>query len=270
MTILIVSKNESDVKSINEQIEAVFPEASVVACQDTLEALGKARETEVDIAFIQVNMPELGGIDLGQYLKELNPFVNLIFINEDGSFGFEAMKLHASGYILSPAKSPDVKKEMTELRYPEFKNKQKRVFAQTFGNFELFIDGEPVAFKYSRTKEIVAILVNNRGAQTTNGEIIASLWEDDGDPEKKLSYLCNLRQDLQNTLKKYKAESIIIKQRGSMAIAKDKIECDLFDWLEKKKDSKYNYLGDYMNQYTWPEFVHAELDEISYQLYDEA
>ena len=71
------------------------------------------------------------------------------------------------------------------------------MFAQTFGNFELFVDGEPVAFKYNRTKEVVALLVNNRGAQTTNGEIIAALWEDDGDPEKKASYLRNLRQDLQ-------------------------------------------------------------------------
>ena len=49
----------------------------------------------------------------------------------------------------------------------------------------------------------------------------------------------------------------------------DKIECDLFDWLEKKKESKYQYMGDYMNQYSWPEFFHAELDEISYSLYED-
>ncbi|MBP3319128.1 MAG: hypothetical protein J6K94_03895, partial [Ruminiclostridium sp.] len=59
-------------------------------------------------------------------------------------------------------------------------NRPVRLRVQTFGNFELFVDGQPVVFKYSRTKEIVALLINNRGAQTTNGEIIASLWEDDG------------------------------------------------------------------------------------------
>ena len=130
------------------------------------------------------------------------------------------------------------------------------------------MDGKPIAFKYTKTKEILALLVNNRGAQTTNGEIIASLWEDDGDPVKKTSYLCNLRQDLQNTLTRLKLTEIIIKQRGSMAIAADLIECDLYDWLEKKKQSRYQYLGDYMNQYSWGEFLHAELDEISYSLED--
>ena len=144
--------------------------------------------------------------------------------------------------------------------------KQKRVFAHTFGNFELFVDGRPVAFKYSRTKELVAVLVNNRGAQTTNGEIIACLWEDDGDPDKKASYLSNLRQDLQNTFTRLRLNGVILKQRGSLAIAADRIECDLYDWLENKGSSRYHYLGDYMNQYSWPEYVHAELDEISYAM----
>ena len=113
------------------------------------------------------------------------------------------------------------------------------------------------------------MLVNNRGAQTTNGEIIANLWEDEGDPEKKTSYLSNLRQDLQNTLHRLKLDGIILKQRGSMAIARDRIECDLYEWLEKKKESRYQYIGDYMNQYSWPEYYRGELDDLNYALYDE-
>ncbi|SCY58824.1 hypothetical protein SAMN02910292_02135 [Lachnospiraceae bacterium XBB2008] len=46
--------------------------------------------------------------------------------------------------------------------------------------------------------------------------------------------------------------------------AKDRIECDLYDWLENKAESKYRYNGDYMNQYSWSEYYLAELDEISY------
>ena len=158
----------------------------------------------------------------------------------------------------------ELKTELNSLRYPLTQKGRKRLFAQTFGNFELFVDGKPVNFKYSKTKEIVALLINNRGAQTTNGEIIATLWEDDGDPEKKTSYLSNLRQDLQNTFTRLKLNGVILKQRGSMAIATDRIECDLYDWLEKKQASQYHYLGDYMNQYSWPEVMHAELDEISW------
>ncbi|MBQ3796164.1 MAG: response regulator [Butyrivibrio sp.] len=269
MKILAVDDDNASLKKIKSFFSKNFPDHICYYYDSSLSALAKAREEEIDVAFLDAKMPELSGIDLGKYLTELYPYINLIYFSDDKELAYEAMQLHASGYVLKPGSDKILTKEMEALRYPEIRKKYKRIFAQTFGNFELFVDGEPVEFKYKRTKEIVALLINNKGAQTTNGEIIASLWEDDGDPDKKLSYLCNLRQDLQNTFTKLKLDGIILKQRGSMAIARDKIECDLYDWLENKNESKYKYTGDYMNQYSWSEFYHAELDEISYDLEDE-
>ena len=265
MTILIVSGAAG---ALAASLKALRPEAELMCFESSLEALAAARERQVDVAFLETELPELDGLDLGQYLQELNPMVNLVFLSDEADSAFDAMSLHASGYILKPASDFLLRHELDDLRHPAGEKAQKRVFAQTFGNFELFVDGAPVTFKYTRTKEIVALLVNNRGAQTTNGEIIAALWEDDGDPEKKASYLSNLRQDLQNTMTKLKLNGIIVKQRGSLGIAADRIDCDLYDWLAKKKTSRYQYLGDYMNQYSWAEYVHAELDEISWALDD--
>lgn len=269
MTILLVQSRKEDLKKSARTLIDLMPSVELLPFESSLEALAEARTHEVDIAVIDTDMPGLSGLDLGQYLKDLYPLVNLIYLAEDEALCFEAMTLHASGYLLRPATRDSLRHELDDLRHPAEQVNHKRVFAQTFGNFELFVDGQPVAFKYSRTKEIVALLVNNRGAQTTNGEIIASLWEDDGDPEKKQSYLSNLRQDLQNTMTKLKLNGIIVKQRGSMGIAAEKIECDLYDWLAKKKDSHYHYMGDYMNQYSWAEYMHAEIDEISYAMEDE-
>ena len=269
MTVLIVDESAKKRDELRASVEKTMPDAEFLSFDTSLGALAEARKKEIDIAFLSVEMPELGGLDLGEYLEEMYPLINLIFLSGEKTFGYDALKLHASGYLLMPADDDAVRKELDDLRHPAAQKELKRVFAQTFGNFELFVDGKPVAFKYTKTKEIVAILINNRGAQTTNGEIIADLWEDDGDPEKKSSYLSNLRQDLQNTFSRLKLNGIILKQRGSMAIATDRIECDLYDWLEKKEKSKYKYIGDYMNQYSWPEFRHAELDEISYAMAEE-
>ena len=266
MRILTVDNRPQALAQVSDLARELMPEAELLSSGSSLEALGTARKTEIDVAILRVDTPELGGLDLGKYLLELNPLTNLIFITDKRRHSYEAMAMHASGYLLEPVEQGALKRELADLRHPELEKEHKRVFAQTFGNFELFVDGKPVNFKYNRTKELVAVLVNNRGAQTTNGEIIATLWEDDGDPEKKASYLSNLRQDLQNTLTRLKLNGIIIKQRGSLAIATDRIECDLYDWLEKREASRYHYLGDYMNQYSWPEVMHAELDEISWSL----
>ena len=269
MTILLTEENAQALERLTGLVAALQPDAELLGFQSSLEALAAARNREIDIALLRSDMPELSGLDLGQYLKELYPLVNLIFLSDGPAHACKALAMHASGYIVDPVAEDALRRELDDLRHPSTQKSAKRVFAQTFGNFELFVDGKPVSFKYSRTKEIVALLVNNRGAQTTNGEIIGSLWEDDGDPDRKASYLSNLRQDLQNTMTKLKLTGIIIKQRGSMAIATDKIECDLYDWLANRKQSKYQYLGDYMNQYSWAEYVHAELDEIIWAMEDE-
>ena len=266
MTIIVVDNSAKALTQTSEVVASLNPDAELVRYTSSAAALADARVRDIDVAFIETDMPELNGLDLGRYLVDLHPLINLVFLSKKYGGAYDAMQLHASGYLLKPVNQEGVKRELDDLRHPESEKNHKRVFAQTFGNFELFVDGKPVQFKYSRTKEIVALLVNNRGAQTTNGEIIGALWEDDGDPEKKASYLSNLRQDLQNTMTKLKLTDIIVKQRGSLGIAVDRIECDLYDWLEKKQKSKYRYLGDYMNQYSWAEYIHAELDEISYKL----
>ena len=265
MNILVVEKNKAVLNDTVDLLEKLCPDAEILGYSDSPKALAGARETRIDVACLDAKLPEMDGLLLGRYLKDLYPSVNLILMTKERATAFEAMALRASGCILLPPEEKEVARELQELRFPLGKEEKKRVFVQTFGNFEIFADGVPIPFKYSRTKEIMAVLINNRGVQTTNGEIIASLWEDDGDPKVKTSYLSNLRQDLQNTLSDLGLTEIIIKQRGSLAIAKDKVECDLFEWLEKRRKSRYQYHGDYMDQYSWAEFAHAELDEISYE-----
>ena len=263
MTIMLVAENDQTLKEATALLGELQPDAEVISFADSLAALAAARERPVDVALLAANMPDLDGLDLGQYLKDLHPAVNLVFMDPDDAQALDALSLHASGCLLLPVSKFALSAELDDLRYPVSGGPGNRVFAQTFGNFELFVDGEPVAFKYNRTKEVVALLVNNRGAQTTNGEIIAALWEDNGDPEKKASYLRNLRQDLQNTFTRLKLTDLLHKQRGSMAIAADRIDCDLYDWVAKRDKSRYRYMGDYMNQYSWAETVHAELDELA-------
>jgi len=263
MTFMLVSDDPRTLEDAAALLNELQPGAEVLSFTESPAALAEARERPVDVALLAANMPELDGLDLGQYLKDLHPAVNLVFMDPDDTQALDALSLHASGCLLLPVSKFALSAELDDLRYPVSGGPGHRVFAQTFGNFELFVDGEPVAFKYSRTKEVVALLVNNRGAQTTNGEIIAALWEDDGDPEKKASYLRNLRQDLQNTFTRLKLTDLLRKQRGSMAIAADRIDCDLYDWIAKKDKSRYRYMGDYMNQYSWAETVHAELDAMN-------
>ena len=44
----------------------------------------------------------------------------------------------------------------------------------------------------------------------------------------------------------------------------------MYDFLKNKKASRWRYMGEFMNQYSWAEAMHAELDEILWAEEEEA
>ena len=66
-----------------------------------------------------------------------------------------------------------------------------------FGNFEVYFDGNPLKFKYTKSKELLAYLVDRRGALCTVSELMAVLFEDDEGHE---TYFKSIRKDMIDTI----------------------------------------------------------------------
>ncbi len=97
MTIFTVNSNSETLRQISDMLLDLYPDARQKSFQSSLQALAAAREEEVDVAVLDVMLPEMSGLDLGQYLKDLNPLVNLIYLTHARDYGYDAMCLHASG-----------------------------------------------------------------------------------------------------------------------------------------------------------------------------
>jgi two-component SAPR family response regulator len=155
---------------------------------------------------------------------------------------------------MKPVTSEKVKKALETLRYGSA-FEEGRVKAVTFGNFEVYFKGEPIKFKYKKTKELLAYLIDRRGALCANNDIIAVIWEDDDFGMDRQDYLKKLKQDLSKTFSELGVEDIIIKQRGQIGINPKKIECDYFKYLEGDSTIMNSYQGEYMAQYGWSEYA---------------
>ena len=116
MRVLAVDDDKASIKALQGFLSSLMPDAECFYYDEPLSALAKARDTEIDIAFLDVKMPELSGLDLAQYLVELNPFVNLIFFSEHTEYAYDAMKLHASGFLKKPGSESDIKNELDSLK----------------------------------------------------------------------------------------------------------------------------------------------------------
>ena len=253
MNIIAVDDEKLSLEALVSCIKENLPNETVNAFRKTSDAEVYVCRNGCDIAFLDIEMRDVNGIELAKKIQEINSKVNIVFVTGYGDYTGEAFSIFASAYIMKPVTAEKVKKALETLRYGNFLE-EGRLKAVTFGNFEVYSHGEPIKFRYKKTKELLAYLIDRRGAMCTNNEIIAVIWEDDDFGTDRQDYLKKLKQDLVNTLLELGSEDAVIRQRGQIAINPKLIECDLFKYLEGDSTMVNSYKGEYMAQYSWAEY----------------
>ena len=249
--ILVVDDERNALNGLLQLITEMLPDADVHGFTRSEDALSHARENAPEAAFLDIAMPGMDGVTLADELKKLYPFINIIFTTGFSEYAPEAFALHASGYIMKPVTREKVAEELSHLRYTESTG-AKRMRVQAFGVFEVFVDNEPVAFRYQKTKELLAVLVDRRGTLVTNREIVQLLFPDDGEDERThFSYVNNLRADLTSTLAAAGIEDCVVSRYGSVSIRTDAFECDYYTYLRDGTRPAGAPESGYMNQYGW-------------------
>jgi len=256
--------------------EALALDQTMYICEQTgyfTNIVGFTKETEglaafdsvtYDVAFLDIDMPEIKGIDLATKIKEKSPSTKIIFITGYSHFALDAFKIHADGYLCKPINVEDLKRELDYW----YNNKtddsiydvSSGVYIQTFGNFEVFIDGEVIAFERKKSKEILAYLVSKQGTGVTRAELAAIIWENDVYDHSKQKQLDVFIRCLFKTLKSYDIENIINMNNATLRVVPSEFKCDFYDLLNGSSSAKNRFSGTYMSSYSWAEYITAYLD----------
>lgn len=256
MRVLVVDDEKVIRDGAARVIADCIPDPDMVVCASAAEALEAAEKRPFDIVFLDIEMPGMNGVELAKKIREIAPDTNIIFSTAYPQYAGEAFSVHASGYITKPLNRDKVMAEIGDLRHP-IRNEDRGLRVQAFGNFEVFFDGKPLHFKYAKTKELLAYLIDRNCAVVEIGEIRATLWDDD---EDRTSYIKQLRKDLVDTLREVGAEDAIVIMRGGIGVIPSKVRCDYFDYLAGREKGINSYHGEYMQQYSWSEVTHGSLE----------
>ena len=249
MKILLVDDEKLQLTRLEESVRSAVPSADIVTYTNPVLALSENKNTKIDIAFLDIEMPKLNGIQLAKALKGINPKINIVFVTAFDRFALDAMKMHASGFVTKPVNQEKIFEEINGLRYPVELTPTKKLQIKCFGNFEVFHDGQPLKFAYSKSKELFAYLVDREGSAININELNAVLWEED-----HTSYLRNLISDIQKTLAKIGASDVFIKRHNECYIDTSKVDCDAYEYKNNNPEAIRMYRGEYMYQYSWPIF----------------
>lgn len=265
MEIIAVDDEKIALEGIINEIKKAVPDALVYGFRDAEKAGKFLEEHPCDVAFLDIEMRGMNGLDFAKTLKIHNPRLNVIFATGYDEYMKEAFALHASGYIMKPVTAEKIRREIEELRHPVMQQSNQPeagylLKVQTFGNFEVYSEGKPLKFARSKSKELFAYLVHKCGTSCSTKELIAVLFENSPYTISLQKQFQTILSTMMKTLKEAGADSCIIRGRNQTAVDTSKIDCDYYHFLEGVPSAINAYTGEYMANYSWSEFVLGYLD----------
>ena len=177
MNCIVIDDESLSLQFMTRALGAYAQITSLHAFENAAQALTFARGNPVDIAFLDIEMAELNGIELGRQLRGLHPDLYLVFVTAHAQYAVDAFGIRGNGYLLKPA-HPNRIREEVEAAQKQLVGTVKRIRATTFGNFDVFVDDVMVKFPNARAKELLAYLIDRRGASVRAEEAISVLWEE--------------------------------------------------------------------------------------------
>ena len=260
MKCFVVDDEKIALDRMVRELKNAAPEAEVFAFSDPNELLDYARENPCDVAFLDVRMGSMTGVELAKKLREFIPKLNVIFVTGYDEYANEAMKMHASGYLMKPVTAEDIKVELKDLRYPILE-KNYLLSCRCFGAFEVFDqNGDLVCFERKKAKELFAYLLYRQGKRCTTQELYDVLFEDCKFGADVLQRMYQtLVSSLTSTLKSIGVETILQRNYGAIKLDVSKVSCDWYEYLMNKDKGAPNYRGEFMKQYSWAESENGHL-----------
>lgn len=249
MKLLVVDDEMIALRGTVRLLGKLYPDAEIIGASGAQEALSLFGE-DIDVAFLDVELPEMNGLELGAQLLEQKKNLNIIYITAYSEYALDAYRIHASGYLTKPIDDKQVTKEMENLRYP-ITEAQKKLKVRCFGNFDVFVDGMPIHFPRSRSREVLAYMIDRKGAAVTIEELCSALWNNEGDPDKVKISIQTLIKTLRKTLDENGMADVLVCRRNSYAVNPAMLDCDYYTYLANPEGEKNLFRGEYMSQYKW-------------------
>lgn len=88
---------------------ARFEDIRIIAkFESPVKAIAYAEEHDVDMAILDIEMPEMNGIELGKELRKRRKDIILIFITAHTQYAMDAYQIHAPVYLEKPYSYEDL------------------------------------------------------------------------------------------------------------------------------------------------------------------
>ena len=202
---------------IMNKLLAKIPTIEVVGeFYDTASASQFVHHQEVNMAFVDINMPEESGIHFAKRMAEEQSHIHIVFVTSNKDFALDAYDLFALDYIVKPVSLSRLEKTVDKAiainRYDDLGNGNKipnRLSVFVLGGLEVRSERNGnVKFISRKSAELFGYLLLHRGRMVSRSKITTDVF--DGMPLKNAeTYLNTAIYQLRKSLEPHGYKHIV-------------------------------------------------------------
>lgn len=225
-----------------------------------------AQNHDIDIAFLDIEMPIMTGLDLAKRINAINNQTKIIFVTGFKEYAYDAYQVNAIGYILKPYDDDSVFGEIEKAERLSPVVSKKEITVKTFGYFDIFVNQKPVYFSSSKAKEFIALLVDRQGGAVSTEQAVSALWPDREYDETVQSLFRKMLKSLRASLSDAGISDIFVDVRNQRSIDTSKFSCDYYKFIENPRENVDSFHGEYMEGYAFAKPTAAKIRNKFYEI----
>lgn len=278
---VIIDDERPAIKALEYHLKD-YPEVNVAAAYiNPLEAIENMHQHKPQVVFLDINMPQLQGIDAGSRILDISPDTEIVFVTAYEQYAIDAFELYAMDYILKPIDPLRLKKTLGRLMkiQSSVKVPESKLIIQTLGKFRIGWDNQqPIKWRTEKTKELFLLMLYYKNRIMTKEELVEILWPDQN-PEKAVHQLYNGIYYIRKTLAEYGIDRSMIMIDSSYTLKLDGITLDKDQFIKSAKNYRNlsadqlltlesTYAGDYLEgeDYPWADLERESLSNLHLQV----
>lgn len=219
---VLVDDEEPALIMLGKLIEACRGVEVVGAFTDAQELMAAMEELQPDVLFLDIEMPEVDGLELAERLLGWGGDFEIVFVTAYRQYALEAFRVEALDYLLKP-----VEPELLQLALDRVSKRRRggagagvRAGNELFrivclGGLEIYLKdrAEPLRFPTAKTEELFAYLLMHHNRKISMWTLCEQLWPD-SEPAKSKVNLHSTIYRLKKTMRDHGLRVHISSSRG--------------------------------------------------------
>ncbi len=183
MKAILVDDEGLALKDLERQLEKIGGIEIAGKFRNAADALQRIEELNPDVAFLDIDMPEISGLEAAERIHKISEEIDIVFVTAYHEYAIKAFELAALDYVLKPINADRLAHTLSRLKQRASsrprENEPPVATVSCFRRLNIeYGKSEPFSWRTVRAQELFAYMVYKRNQPVRKDILLDLLWPD--------------------------------------------------------------------------------------------